>query len=97
MLKEVFKIGTHTDSAGNTHEYTDQDLINIAEKYNNQSEHEAPIVIGHPDTNSPAYGWVKSLKYDKGSLYAEIVNIDKEFEKILNQKVKNAAKENNAG
>ncbi len=38
--------------------------------------HEAPLVIGHPKDNSPAFGWVKGLSAQKEgkqtSLYAEI-------------------------
>lgn len=29
--------------------------------------HEAPLVLGHPKTDSPAYGWVSSLSYDEES------------------------------
>jgi len=29
--------------------------------------HEAPLVLGHPQHDSPAYGWVSSLNYDESS------------------------------
>ena len=67
---EVFKSGKHTDSKGNEREWTETELQTIAEKYNEQSEHEAPIVVGHPKDNSPAYGWIAKLKAEGGKLFA---------------------------
>lgn len=59
---EVFKTGEHIASNGTKKEYTEDDLDAIVAKYNGQSEHQAPLVIGHPKDNDPAYGWVKELK-----------------------------------
>lgn len=61
MKFEVFKIGTHTSDKGITKDYTLDDLNFIAKSYNPE-EDEAPIVVGHPVDNSPAYGWVSSLE-----------------------------------
>lgn len=58
---EVFKAGKHTSGNGITKEYSKDDLDAIASGYN-ENEHKAPLVLGHPKTNSPAYGWTKSLK-----------------------------------
>lgn len=59
---EIFKTGTHTSGNGITKTYTSDDLKVIAETYNGQKDHIAPFVIGHPETDSPAYGWAKELK-----------------------------------
>lgn len=70
---EVFKAGTHTDSAGNKREWTDDDLKTIVEKYNARETPdatEAPIVLGHPKTDDPAFGWIKELKVEAGKLFA---------------------------
>ena len=67
---EVFKAGRHTDSNGNTRDWTPEDLEKIASSYNPQ-EHEAPIVIGHPETDSPAYGWIEALKVEGEKLLAK--------------------------
>jgi hypothetical protein len=75
---EVFKIGTHTDSSGNTQEWTDRDLAQIASSYN-PMVHEAPIVIGHPEIDSPAYGWVETLKSEGGKLLAKFKSLAPEF------------------
>ena len=60
---EVFKEGEHTSSNGVKKTYTGEDLDHIAKTYNDQTEHNAPFVLGHPKTDDPAYGWVKELKH----------------------------------
>jgi len=77
-LIEIFKSGTHTDSSGNTREWTDKDLEEIASLYD-PAKHEAPIVIGHPEHDSPAYGWVESLKVEGGRLLAKVKDVADEF------------------
>lgn len=71
MRFEIFKVGTHTSDKGISKEYTLDDLNFIASNYN-PSEDEAPIVIGHPEDNDPAFGWVNSLSVsDDGKLIAD--------------------------
>lgn len=71
MKFEVFKIGTHKSDRGITKDYSIDDLNFIADSYNPE-EDEAPIVIGHPVDNSPAYGWVSSLEVTPdGTLLAD--------------------------
>lgn len=79
MEIEVFKAGTWTDSAGNTRTWTEEDLQKIVQKYNEQKEHEAPVVIGHPKDNAPAYGWVERLEKRGQSIWAIIKPTVKEF------------------
>ncbi len=78
MRVEIFKTGTHTDSAGNTRTWTEKDLDTIVSKYN-PAEHEAPVVIGHPVDNAPAYGWVEKLERRGQSLWAKIKPTVQEF------------------
>ncbi len=78
MWIAVFKTGRHTDSKGSVREWTDGDLDNIAAKYDPKT-HEAPVVIGHPKDNAPAYGWVESLKRTGDTLWAEIKPTVAEF------------------
>lgn len=40
----------------------------MAASYNPEL-HEAPLVIGHPESNMPAYGWVKGVSAQNGHLY----------------------------
>ncbi|MFN7066141.1 MAG: hypothetical protein ACK4OF_08350, partial [Aquificaceae bacterium] len=49
-------------------------------KYNSvYPKHEAPVVIGHPKDNSPAYGWVEALERRGESLWAKIKPTVQEF------------------
>lgn len=71
MKFEIFKTGSHTSDKGITKNYSLDDLNFIAQSYN-PAEDEAPIVIGHPVDNSPAYGWVSSLEVtEDGKLVAD--------------------------
>ncbi|MBT0666341.1 hypothetical protein KI809_18695 [Geobacter pelophilus] len=58
---EIFKTGTHRDSRGRERTWTTADLDKMVSMYN-PSDHEAPMVIGHPKTNDPAFGWAQQLK-----------------------------------
>lgn len=58
---EILRTGIHTASSGKDVQIYADDLKDIAAGYDT-TFHEAPVVIGHPENNQPAYGWVKSLK-----------------------------------
>lgn len=78
MKIEIFRTGTHTNSNGDEKSWTEKDLDSIVSKYNPQ-EHEAPIVIGHPKDNAPAYGWVEGLERKGSVLYAKLKDLVPEF------------------
>lgn len=81
---EIFRAGTHTDSAGNTRTWTEADLDNIVNKYA-PSRHEAPVVVGHPKDNSPAFGWVEGLKRSGKVLLAKLKQVPPEFEEAVHE------------
>lgn len=81
---EVFKVGTHTSANGVERKYTHDDLTTIANLYNSQQEHEAPLVIGHPETDSPAYGWAKELKLAGDKLLAYVDKIHEAVVEAVN-------------
>lgn len=76
MWIEIFKAGTHTAANGKTITFTPEDVQGICKKYNEQTDHEAPLVLGHPTDNGPAYGWVRELKVagDKMLAYIDTVS-----------------------
>ncbi len=80
----IFKTGTHTDSNGTVVSFSESDLKQAISAYN-PSIHQAPIVVGHPKTDAPAYGWVKSLTGDKGNLYAIPEQIQHDFGEQVKQ------------
>lgn len=79
---EVFKSGTHTDSEGDTREWTKEDLELIVKTYNERlasdEGSEAPVVKGHPETDDPAFGWVKELKLFEDKVIA-VTELNKDF------------------
>ena len=45
----------------------------------NPALHEAPIVVGHPTTDAPAYGWVARFVADEAGLHAAPAQLDPAF------------------
>lgn len=82
MWFEIFKAGTHTDSAGNTRTWTEADLDTIVAKYD-PATHEAPVVIGHPKDNAPAWGWIDALKREGSALLAQAKDLVPEFVEMV--------------
>lgn len=81
---KVFRAGRHLDSAGNWHSFSQDDLNKIAQNYNIEN-HEAPIVIGHPQSDSPAWGWVKDLTVEQDELWANVQQVQQELKDYVNQ------------
>ena len=78
---EIFRTGTWTSDKGITKEYTESDLDKLVENYN--SEDPAPIVIGHPQTNAPAYGWIEKIKRVADRLIAVPKQLNEDFVKLV--------------
>jgi hypothetical protein len=79
---EIFKTGTHQDSKGRERTWTTADLDKMVAMYN-PADHEAPMVIGHPKTNDPAYGWAQQLKRVGEKLYALPGQVVPEFAEMV--------------
>lgn len=79
---EIFRAGTHTAMSGREVTMTTEDLDAIAKAYD-PAVFAAPLVVGHPKTNDPAYGWVKSLSVEGDTLVAEVDDVDPEFAQIV--------------
>lgn len=80
---EIFRAGKQTDSAGQAKEWTEADLDAIVARYNGQTAHEAPVVVGHPESNSPSFGWVEALKRDGKLLFAKMKDVMPAFEELV--------------
>lgn len=74
----IFKPGRHQPMSGGSLDFTERDLIATANAYD-PTLHEAPLVIGHPQHDAPAAGWVKSLTVSADGLIAEPQQIDPSF------------------
>lgn len=79
---EIFRTGKHTSSQGATLTFGDVDLAAIASGYN-PDLHQAPLVVGHPKQDAPAYGWVKSLGVRGDRLVAEPDQINPAFAEMV--------------
>ncbi|EGL3794505.1 peptidase [Salmonella enterica] len=84
-LIHIFRAGTHTDMQGRRISFSDADLSDIARNYN-PALHEAPVVVGHPKTDAPAYGWVSGIKKDHDGLKAEPRDIEPQFAEMVKQR-----------
>lgn len=58
---EIFRPGRHIDDQGVAREFTAADLKAIAAGYD-PALHEAPLTVGHPAHDRPAYGWVGAVQ-----------------------------------
>lgn len=81
---QIFKTGNQTDSSGKEKAWTRDELDAIVKKYD-PARHEAPIVIGHPKDNAPAFGWIEALKREGDILYAKAKQLVPEFVEMVKQ------------
>lgn len=66
----IAKAGARATSVeGVTVNFSEQLLAEVAAGYD-PALHEAPLVIGHPSLEAPAYGWVRGLSFADGALVA---------------------------
>jgi hypothetical protein len=82
---EIFKAGRHKPMSGAMLNFMDSDLVNIARSYDPDS-HPAPVVIGHPQADAPAYGWVTGLRVEGNKLVADFGDIDPDFADLVKAK-----------
>ena len=82
---EIFRAGRHISSNGAKVTITPDDLQACAENYD-PDDAPAPLVVGHPKTDDPAYGWVQSLEQRDGKLYATPKSdVDPSFAEAVNE------------
>lgn len=80
---EIFKAGKHTAMNGQTLTFSEADLKAAVAAYD-PALYEAPIVVGHPKLDAPAYGWAKSIHFaDDGKMIAEPHQVDAAFSEIV--------------
>lgn len=75
---EVFRAGDY----GEKGRFQPEDLDRMAADYN-PAEHEAPVVIGHPAEDAPAWAWVEKLRRQGESLWAKLRQVQPEFEDMV--------------
>jgi hypothetical protein len=78
----TFKAGTHTTASGQQVTITAADLQASAAAYD-PALSEAPLVVGHPTNDGPAYGWVQSVRAEGNDLVAVPHQVNTEFNELV--------------
>lgn len=79
---EIFRTGRHTATSGTELAFGEADLSAIASGYDPELS-PAPIVVGHPAMDAPAYGWVESLTVEGDRLVATPRQVDPAFADLV--------------
>ncbi|WP_202413896.1 peptidase [Duganella sp. CY15W] len=79
---QIFKPGKHVAASGGSFNFSESDVTATVAAYD-PSLHEAPVVVGHPRHDLPAYGWIKSLSFAEGVLSAEPQQVDPAFAELV--------------
>lgn len=80
----IFRAGSHTAMQGQQLHFSEADLAASARAYD-PAKHEAPLVIGHPAGNAPAYGWVSGLAVNDEGLFATPRQVEPQFAEAVAQ------------
>lgn len=75
---EIFRAGDYADRGA----WSTEDLDHVSAAYDPRLQ-PAPVVLGHPAEDAPAYGWVKRLRRAGQSLWAQLEKVDPAFEALL--------------
>lgn len=78
MPLQIFTAGKRTDANGITVDFSEATLAKIAAIYDPKL-HEAPMVLGHPKHDDPAYGWAAALSVSGRQLEATPTQVDPQF------------------
>lgn len=80
---EVFRPGTFKGSDGTSYTLTAEQLQQAADAYD-PAISQAPIVVGHPRHDAPAYGWVEKMLFRDGRLQAQPIQVEPKFAEMVN-------------
>ena len=77
---EVFRVGTFTPMGGKPITFSAEDLKSMAVSYDAETS-AAPMVVGHPKTDDPAFGWADCFSFNDatGVLSADLKDIEPSF------------------
>ena len=81
----ILRAGTFTASSGEQVTLTEADLKGLAESYD-EAQFSAPIVVGHPRTNAPAYGWVSGLEVSPTGVHAAPRDVEPQFAEMVRKR-----------
>lgn len=79
----IFRAGDFVSSDGRPISFTVSNLQAIARSYE-PSLARAPMVVGHPELDDPAYGWAQSLSVEGELLMADVDQVEAQFAAMVN-------------
>lgn len=79
---QIFKSGRHTAMSGQALAFSESDLQATVAAYD-PAKHEAPLVVGHPSHDLPAWGWVQSLAFADGAIDATPAQVNPQFAELV--------------
>ena len=74
---EIFRAGEYPGKTPVTRE----DLDRVVRNYD-PAGHEAPVCVGHPSNDAPAYAWVEGLKLEGNTLLMKERQVDPDFHRL---------------
>lgn len=77
---ELFRAGDYGDRGS----YSVADIDKMIANYN-PATHEAPVVMGHPEHDAPAYGWVEALKRVGSVLMGKLKQVPDQFAQLVRE------------
>lgn len=78
---DIFRAGEHTDSEGNKRTWTQADLDGMVRAHDHGDP--APVVVGHPSVDAPAYGWAAAVRRVGDRLQARLERINPKFREAV--------------
>ena len=82
-LLHVFRAGTHTATDGKAYEFSEADIADMVDSYD-PTLSRAPLVVGHPKIDDPAFGWAAEFSREGGEVFAEPEAVDPAFAEMVN-------------
>lgn len=79
----VFKAGTHIATDGQRYTFSETDVADLASSYA-PALSRAPLVIGHPKLDDPAYGWAAGFSCSGGQVFATPEAVEPQFAEMVN-------------
>lgn len=80
----IFRAGTHVATDGKRYSFSEADIADMIGSYDPQLAR-APLVVGHPKTDDPAYGWVDGLQGTDGNMFALPAAVEPQFAQMVNE------------
>jgi hypothetical protein len=77
---ELFRAGNYGEKGS----YTAADIDKMVANYD-PAKHEAPVVMGHPEMDAPAYGWVEAVKRSGNVLLGKLKQVPDQFSQLVDQ------------